>query len=216
MFAKLFGRKQASNHETDGQAPADEAAVNNDSGENADAESKPENDAETNAENGDEVNGGAHHNLAMAGDFDETGEFETEQVRKGIFRKFESKVRRKVDGYVDAKAVELLDDATRRAEQFRQETLFAVRENAMQLLDVTEHRIDEKLVHIEKMLEDRLQAEMRMRLRALILTLLFVLMMALISIGYVWFKRETGLEAPLTDETQSTAPAESAAPPEQE
>ncbi len=113
--------------------------------------------------------------------------------RKGLLRRFESNLRRKVDGYVDNKAGELLDDATKRAQQFRQETLDAVRGNAMDLLDLTEQRIDEKLVEIEQMLEKRLQAELKMRLRAMFWTLVFVLVMALVSLGYVWFKQQSGL-----------------------
>ncbi len=114
--------------------------------------------------------------------------------RKGLFRRFESGIRRKVDSYVDNKADELLDDATRRAEEFRQQTLNAVREHAMELLDVTEQRIDEKMVEIESMLEQRLQAELKMRLRAMFWTLVFVLIMALVSLGYVWFKQQSGLQ----------------------
>lgn len=114
-------------------------------------------------------------------------------AKKGIFRRFESNIRRKVDGYVDNKAGALLDDATRRAQDFRQETLDAVREHAMELLDLTEQRIDEKLVEVEHMLEERLRAELKMRLRALFWTLAFVLLMALISLGYVWFKQQSGL-----------------------
>lgn len=123
--------------------------------------------------------------------------------KKGILRKFESGLRRAVDGYVDKKADALLDDATRRAEEFRQETLELVQDHAMQLLDVTEQRIDKKLQEIESVLEERLRAEMRMRLRALIWTLIFVLLMALVSVGYVWFKRQAGLEnAPATNSAQ--------------
>lgn len=118
--------------------------------------------------------------------------------RKGLFRRFESGIRRKVDSYVDNKADELLDDATRRAEEFRQQTLDAVREHAMELLDVTEQRIDEKMVEIESMLEQRLQAELKMRLRAMFWTLVFVLIMALVSLGYVWFKQQSGLQGETT------------------
>ncbi|MCG3185027.1 MAG: hypothetical protein ICCCNLDF_03204 [Planctomycetes bacterium] len=119
---------------------------------------------------------------------------ETRAAKKSLLDKFESKVRRKVDSYVDNKADELLDDATRRAEQFRQETLKEVHDQAMQLLDLTEARIDEKLVEIEQMLEKRLQAELKMRLRAMLWTLAFVLLMAAVSFAYVWVKRSTGLE----------------------
>ncbi|MCB9895265.1 MAG: hypothetical protein H6839_12505 [Planctomycetes bacterium] len=114
--------------------------------------------------------------------------------KKSLLGKFESKVRRKVDSYVDGKADALLDDATRRAEQFRQETIDEVHSQAMKLLDVTETRIDEKLVEIEELLEKRLRAELKMRLRAMLWTLVFVLIMAAVSFAYVWVKRSTGLD----------------------
>jgi len=114
--------------------------------------------------------------------------------KKGLLRKMESNIRRAVDGYVDKKADALLDDATKRAEEFREETLNIVQDQAMQLLDITEQRIDKKLQDIESLLEERLQAELRMRLRALIWTLAFVLIMAIISVLYVWIKRSAGLE----------------------
>jgi hypothetical protein len=202
MLGKLFGRKSDKPPEGQGGAVAeadDDMSRARAMRESQEREARGEPEPE-------------HHEIIPAtGENGENDEGSTiigpdgTRTRKGMFRKFESKVRRKVDGYVDAKAVELLDDATRRAEQFRQETLMAVRENAMELLDVTEQRIDEKLVHIEKMLEERLQAELKMRLRALFFTLLFVLLMALISLGYVWFKRQAGLEEdPKTTTTEQT------------
>lgn len=114
--------------------------------------------------------------------------------KKGIFGKFESRVRRKVDSYVDSKADSLLDDATKRAQQFRQETLDEVHTHAMALLDLTEQRIDEKLVEVEQMLEKRLRAELKMRLRAMFWTLVFVLIMAGVSFAYVYVKRSAGLD----------------------
>jgi len=120
--------------------------------------------------------------------------------KKGLLDKFESKVRRKVDSYVDGKADALLDDATKRAEQFRAETLAEVHDNAMKLLDLTEARIDEKLVEIESMLEKRLRAELKMRLRAMLWTLAFVLLMAAVSFAYVWVKRSTGLDNTNTEQ----------------
>lgn len=124
----------------------------------------------------------------------ETGKLPQSPQKKSLFGKFESKVRRKVDSYVDNKADALLDDATKRAEHFRQETLHEVHSQAMQLLDLTEARIDQKLVDIELMLEKRLQAELKMRLRAMLWTLAFVLVMAGVSFAYVWVKRSAGLD----------------------
>ena len=128
--------------------------------------------------------------------------------KKSFLNKFESKVRRKVDSYVDNKADALLDDATRRAEQFRHETLEEVHNHAMKLLDLTEERIDEKLVEIEDMLEKRLQAELKMRLRAMLWTLAFVLIMAAVSFAYVWVKRSTGLDENKGNSAESSRPAD--------
>jgi vacuolar-type H+-ATPase subunit H len=122
------------------------------------------------------------------------GDAKAAEKKKGLLDKFESKVRRKIDGYVDDKADALLDDATKRAEQFRAETLTEVHDTAMKLLDLTEARIDEKLVEIEAMLEKRLREELKMRLRAMLWTLAFVLLMAAVSFAYVWVKRSTGLD----------------------
>ncbi|MEE9311161.1 MAG: hypothetical protein V3V10_01990 [Planctomycetota bacterium] len=127
--------------------------------------------------------------------------------KKSLLKRFESNVRRKVDSYVDKKADVLLDEATERAEQFRQETIDEVHNTAMELLDVTEQRIDQKLKDIEKLLEERIRAELKMRLRALVWTLVFVLLMAMISVGYVWFKKSTGLDEqnnkPATESSES-------------
>lgn len=121
---------------------------------------------------------------------------ESQSVRrkKGMFDRIESKVRRKVDMYVDSKADSLLDQAKGVAEDFRAETLREVERQALELLDLAEDRIDEKLVEIEKMLDARLRAELKMKLRAMLWTLGFVLIMALVSFAYVWVKRHTGLE----------------------
>jgi hypothetical protein len=128
--------------------------------------------------------------------------------KRSFLNKFESKVRRKVDSYVDNKADALLDDATRRAQQFREETIVEVHDQAMRLLDLTEERIDEKLVEIEEMLEKRLQAELKMRLRAMLWTLGFVLLMAAVSFAYVWVKRSTGLEDHKDNAAESSQPAD--------
>ncbi|MCF6227344.1 MAG: hypothetical protein L3J82_01595 [Planctomycetes bacterium] len=127
--------------------------------------------------------------------------------KKSLLKRFESNVRRKVDSYVNEKTDGILDEATERAEQFRQETIDEVHNTAMDLLDITEQRIDQKLKDIEVILEERIRAELKMRLRALVWTLVFVLLMALISVGYVWFKKSTGLHEsnskPATDSSES-------------
>ena len=145
---------------------------------------------------GDAAADGAPANGAPANGAPPNGTIQLAVAKKGMLGRWESKLRHKVDSYVDGKADQLLEDATKRAEEFRQETLDLVQAQAMQLLDLTEQRIDKKLVEIESILEQRLRAELRMRLRALIWTLAFVLLMALVSFVYVWVKRQAGLEQP--------------------
>jgi len=133
----------------------------------------------------------------------------TKARKKTMLSRLESGVRRKVDRYVDGKADKLMGEALTRAEEFRTETLEEVQSQALQILDLAEQRIDEKLVDIEMMLEKRLRAELRMRLRALIWTLGFVLLMALVSFVYVWVKRQAELDgntpdnAPVSTETNA-------------
>lgn len=124
---------------------------------------------------------------------------EAKKGRKGVLGKFESKVRRRVDSYVDKKAERIMGDAMERAEDFRRQTLDEVRAHAMELLDLTEERIDQKLVEVEELLETRLRNELKMRMRVLIWTLAFVLLMALVSLGYVWIKRSAGLDSASND-----------------
>ena len=108
----------------------------------------------------------------------------------GLKENLKQKLKGEVDGYVSEKA----EEARVMAEQFRAETLAQVKTHAFELLDITEKRIDKKLGEIERMLDERLQQELRMRLRAMIWTLAFVLLMAIVSIIYVWAKHTAGLD----------------------
>ena len=139
-------------------------------------------------------------------DADDLIDAEAAQGKKSVFGRLESKVRRRVDSYVDKKAGKLMGDALEVAQEFREETLSEVHNQAMQLLDLTEERIDGKLVEIEAMLEKRLRAELKMRLRALIWTLAFVLVMAGVSFAYVWFKQQAGLKADNTTGSELRRP----------
>ncbi len=112
------------------------------------------------------------------------------QPKLGFFGGLKQKIKGEVDEYVSEKA----EEAREMAEEFRAETLAQVKTHAFELLDITEQRIDKKLAEIEKMLDDRLQQELRMRLRAMIWTLAFVLLMAIVSIIYVWAKQQAGLD----------------------
>lgn len=90
-----------------------------------------------------------------------------------------------VDAYVSKK----LDEARALAGGLAEETLGKARDEAHQLLDAIEKRIDAKLVEIEKMLEARVQREIYWKLVALRWTLLFVVLMALASLGYLLIRR---------------------------
>jgi hypothetical protein len=115
-----------------------------------------------------------------------------------FFGGIKQRLKGEVDEYVNEKA----EEARLMAEQFRSDTLSQVKSQAFELLDITEQRIDKKLVEIEKMLDERLQQELKMRLRAMIWTLAFVLLMAIVSMIYVWAKHEAGLDKTTTESTR--------------
>ena len=90
-----------------------------------------------------------------------------------------------VDAYVKQK----LDEAKVLAGGLAEETLQKAKVEAQLFLDLVEKRIDQKLDEIERMLEARLQRELYWKLVALRWTLLFVVLMALVSLAYVLVKR---------------------------
>jgi hypothetical protein len=91
-----------------------------------------------------------------------------------------------VDAYVSQKLVE----AKSLAGGLADETLQKARGEALAFLDMLEKRIDTKLVEIEKMLEARIQREIYWKLVALRWTLLFVVLMALASLGYLLLRHK--------------------------
>ncbi|MBL8840612.1 MAG: hypothetical protein JNL90_03675 [Planctomycetes bacterium] len=93
-----------------------------------------------------------------------------------------------VDAYVEAK----LQAARTLAGGLADETLQKARAEAAAFLDVIEKRIDLKLVEIEKLLEARLQREIYWKLVALRWTLAFVVLMALVSLLYLWMRQRLG------------------------
>jgi hypothetical protein len=94
-----------------------------------------------------------------------------------------------VDDYVRQK----MDEAKSVAGGLAEETLEKVKGEATLFLDVIEARIDEKLAEIEQKLEARLQRELYWKLVALRWTLLFVVAMACVSLGYLILKRRLGV-----------------------
>lgn len=111
-------------------------------------------------------------------------------------------IKQRLKGEVDEYVNEKAEEARAMAEQFRADTLSQVKTQAFELLDITEQRIDKKLAEIEKLLDERLQQELKMRLRAMIWTLAFVLLMAIVSMIYVWAKHEAGLDKTPAESTR--------------
>ena len=97
----------------------------------------------------------------------------------------ESDVGKAAKSEVDAYVTQKLDEARLLAGGLAEETLQKARTEAQAFLDVIEKRIDQKLVEIEKLLETRLQREIYWKLVALRWTLLFVVLMSAVSLGYL-------------------------------
>ncbi len=93
---------------------------------------------------------------------------------------------------VDAFVKQKLDEAKALAGGLAEETIQKAKLEAQLFLDVIEKRIDDKLADVEKMLEARLQRELYWKLVALRWTLLFVVLMAAVSLGYLLLKRHIG------------------------
>ena len=96
--------------------------------------------------------------------------------------------REEVDSFVRAK----LDEARAIAGNLADQTLDKVKVEALMFLDVVERRIDQKLAEIEELLEQRVQRELYWKLVALRWTLLFIVLMSLISLAYLMLKKRFG------------------------
>ncbi len=92
--------------------------------------------------------------------------------------------RDEVDAYVKLK----LDEAKALAGGLAEETIQKAKLEAQLFLDLIEKRIDQKLAEIERLLEARLQRELYWKLIALRWTLLFVVLMAVVSLAYLLLK----------------------------
>ena len=93
-------------------------------------------------------------------------------------------------GEVDAYVREKLEEAKVLAAGLADQTLEKAKGEAQLFLDVVEKRIDAKLEEIERLLEARLQRELYWKLVALRWTLFFVVLMALVSLGYLFLKQK--------------------------
>ncbi len=89
------------------------------------------------------------------------------------------------DDFVDKKVVEIR--AT--ADEFTKEKVNEIKAEAHMLISYIEAKIDEKINEIERKLDERIAKEMEWRLKSMVLTLVFVVLMTLISLGYFAAKK---------------------------
>lgn len=89
------------------------------------------------------------------------------------------------DDFVDKKVVEIR--AT--ADEFTKEKVNEIKAEAHMLISYIEAKIDEKINEIERKLDERIAKEMEWRLKSMVLTLVFVCLMTLISLGYFAAKK---------------------------
>lgn len=92
------------------------------------------------------------------------------------------RVREKTDLYIDRKRNEFVSHARTEAEQFMAEQMLLM-----------EAKIDAKIDEIERRFEALIEKEIRTKLRILILTLSAVIVMSLLSLGYLYLKRRMGI-----------------------
>ena len=87
-----------------------------------------------------------------------------------------------LEEYLEQKKEKYLRDAKTEAEKF-----FACQ------LAILELRIDQKITDIEKKLDERIEKEVKYKLRILAYTLSAVIIMGLFSLGYLYAKKKIGL-----------------------
>lgn len=93
-----------------------------------------------------------------------------------------SRVREKADLYIDEKRNEFVSHARTEAEQFMAEQVVII-----------EAKVDAKIDQIERRFDALIEKEIRTKLRILIFTLVAVIAMSLISLGYLYLKKRMGL-----------------------
>ncbi len=91
------------------------------------------------------------------------------------------KVQEKTDRYFDQKREEFVAHARIEAEQFITEQMVLI-----------EAKVDAKMNEIEQRLDAMIEKEVRNKLRILIYTLTAMVVMSLVSLGYLYLKRRIG------------------------
>lgn len=91
-------------------------------------------------------------------------------------------VQEKAEDYISKKQEDFVSHARTEAERFM-----------LEQIAVIEAKVDLKLEQIEQKIDEQIEKEVRSKLRILIFTLLFVVAMSLLSLGYLYIKKRMGL-----------------------
>ncbi len=91
-------------------------------------------------------------------------------------------VQEKADEYIARHRSEFVSHARTEAERFIAEQVALI-----------EAKIDEKVAEIERKIDEQIEKEVKSKLKVLIYTLLAVIAMSLVSLAYLYFKRQAGL-----------------------
>lgn len=91
-------------------------------------------------------------------------------------------VQKKTDDFIEKKKEEFVSQARTEAEKFMAEQMVML-----------EAKIDDKILVIERVIDEQIEKELKNKLRILIYTLVAVILMSLISLGYLYIKRQMNL-----------------------
>lgn len=101
---------------------------------------------------------------------------------KAVGEKASQTLQKKSEAFIDKKEEEFVSRARTEAEQFMIDHILII-----------EEKVDSKILKIEKKMDDLIEKEVRHKLRILIYTLVTVILMSLVSLGYLYLKNKFGL-----------------------
>ena len=91
-------------------------------------------------------------------------------------------VQAKADDFISKKRAEFVSQAKSEAERF-----------VIEQIAFIETKVDTKIAEIERKIDEQIEKEVRNKLRILIYTLIAVILMSLVSLGYLYLKQRLGL-----------------------
>ena len=101
---------------------------------------------------------------------------------KAVGEKASQSLQQKSEAFIDKREEEFVSRARSEAEQFMINHILII-----------EQKVDSKILDIEKKMDELIEKEVRHKLRILIYTLLTVVLMSLVSLGYLYLKHRFGL-----------------------